>query len=317
MPGTQPPRIGFGLPYIVTESEVPIVASRRGGAPKPPWGPPTAAAGAPAVLQRLVDLASSQLAELGAVDAIGVGSAGVVDSAQGMIVSSTDFIPGWTGQRLADALHKVQTAPVTVVNDVVAHGLGETHYGAGVGYSRVLSVGVGTGIGGALIVDGQPVFGAHDVAGHIGHVMHPLGRGVPCSCGTACGHIEPVASGTGLATLYAMRCGDATTTIANGRDVCELAEAGEPLAISVLTEAGHALGEALGGAANLIDPDVIVISGSVTNAGAVWWEALRAGFEDSALQRTRTIPLVEGVLGGNAPLIGAAAAARQQLHNHH
>ena len=288
-----------------------------GGAPQVTSVPTNAAEGGPAVLQRLVDLASSQLAELGAVDAIGVGSAGVVDSAQGMIVSSTDFIPGWTGQRLADALHKVQTAPVTVVNDVVAHGLGEAHYGAGVGYSRVLSVGVGTGIGGALIVDGQPVFGAHDVAGHIGHVMHPLGRGVPCSCGTACGHIEPVASGTGLATLYAMRCGDATTTIANGRDVCELAEAGEPLAISVLTEAGHALGEALGGAANLIDPDVIVISGSVTNAGAVWWEALRAGFEDSALQRTRTIPLVEGVLGGNAPLIGAAAAARQQLHNHH
>lgn len=114
-----------------------------------------------------------------------------------------------------------------------------------------------------------------------------------------------------------MRCGDVTTTIANGRDVCELAEAGEPLAISVLTEAGRALGEALGGAANLIDPDVIVISGSVTNAGAVWWEALRAGFEDSALQLIRTIPLVEGVLGGDAPLIGAAVATRQHLHNHH
>lgn len=282
--------------------------------------PTNASEGGPAVLERLTALAAQRLSQLdadgasGEVSAIGLGSAGVVDSEHGVIVSSTDLIPDWTGQRLADALHGLRTLPVAVVNDVVAHGLGEAHYGAGIGYSRVLSVGVGTGIGGALIVDGQPVFGAHDVAGHIGHITHALGRGVPCSCGTICGHIEPVASGTGLATLYNLRraaVDSGLRAISNGRKVCELAEAGEPLAISVLTDSARALGEALGGAANLIDPDIIVISGSVTKAGPLWWTALRAGFNDSAMGLTRTIPLAEGMLGGNAPLIGAAVAALQ------
>ncbi|WP_044091259.1 ROK family protein, partial [Bifidobacterium gallicum] len=74
--------------------------------------------------------------------------------------------------------------------------------------------------------------------------------------------------------------------------------------------------EALGGAVNLLDPDVVVVSGSVAESGALWWDALRAGFADSAMALTRAIPLLPGELGGAAPLIGAAVAAAQVIGEH-
>ena len=89
--------------------------------------------------------------------------------------------------------------------------------------------------------------------------------------------------------------------------------AGEPLAVRTIEDSARALGECVGGMGNLIDPDVIVVSGSVAKAGPLWWNALRAGFEDSALQLVRSTLLVKGELGGSAPLIGAAAAARRHM----
>ena len=75
-----------------------------------------------------------------------------------------------------------------------------------------------------------------------------------------------------------------------------------------LVRSGKALGECVAGMANLIDPDVIVLSGSVVEAGDIWWNAMRSGFEDSALTLIKSTPIVKGKLGGAAPLIGAAWA---------
>ena len=91
------------------------------------------------------------------------------------------------------------------------------------------------------------------------------------------------------------------------------AAAGEELARRTLTDSARALGECVGGMGNLIDPDVIVVSGSVVKAGPIWWDALRAGFADSALALVKPTPLVEGELGGAAPLIGAAAAVHRRI----
>lgn len=180
----------------------------------------------------------------------------------------------------------------------------------------MLSIGVGTGIGGAIVVDGALFTGAHGVAGHAGHVPSALGRGFLCSCGTLEGHIEPVASGTGLKDLYNRRCeeaGDENLPAADGAEVAARAAAGEELARRTLTDSARALGECVGGMGNLIDPDVIVVSGSVVKAGPIWWDALRAGFADSALALVKPTPLVEGELGGAAPLIGAAAAVHRRI----
>lgn len=291
-----------GRPEVTARCEIPTEAARGGEDLK----------------NRIVAFAVRQLeraeAEGVAIAGVGIAAAGVPDSETGEIVSATDILPGWRGQRIYDAFAAVTDLPVHMIGDVGAHGLGEATYGAGRGRGVVLSIGVGTGIGGAIVVDGALFTGAHGVAGHAGHVPSALGRGFLCSCGTLEGHIEPVASGTGLKDLYNARCdAEEGEPVADGSQVAARAAAGEPLAVGVIEDSARALGECIGGMGNLIDPDVIVVSGSVVKAGPLWWNALRAGFEDSALQLVRSAPLVEGELGGAAPLIGAAVAVRRHV----
>lgn len=279
--------------------------------------PTEARSGGDEIRRRLVEFAEQRLRECAdegrRIDGIGIAAAGVVDSEHGVIAAATDILPGWKGQRITEAFAAVTDLPVAMVGDVGAHGLGEAIYGAGRGYATVLSLGIGTGIGGAYIVDGRLVTGAHGVAGHAGHVAAGLGEGFLCSCGTTSGHIEPVASGSGLATLYNHNRPDKVPEAADGREVCDRALRGEDYARRTLENSARALGECVAGMANLLDPHVIVLSGSVVQAGAVWWDALRAGFMDAALELVRATPLVEGELGGAAPLIGAAHAASEAL----
>ncbi|MFD0704505.1 ROK family protein [Alloscardovia venturai] len=281
--------------------------------------PTDALSGGPHVLRTVVKLIERQYERARnagiTIRGIGIGSAGVVDSERGIIISATDIMPGWAGQCVARALQEspvVGSVPVYMVGDVGAHGLGEALYGAGKGYESVLSLGIGTGIGGAYIERGTLKSGAHGAAGHAGHVSHGLGAGVLCSCG-AYGHIEPVASGTGLATLYNLRKDKHTATALNGADVVERMMNGESFARTIVYESAKALGECIAGMANLIDPSIIVMSGSVVKAGQVWWDALREGFFSSALGPIQETKLVSGELGDDAPLIGAAYAVHAYI----
>ena len=218
--------------------------------------PTHASQGGDAVRERIVASARRQLDRARAQGiepcGIGIAAAGVPDGETGEIIAATDLLPGWKGQRIYDAFGAITDLPVHMVGDVIAHGLGEAHYGAGRGARVLLSVGVGTGIGGAIIVGGVPFLGAHGMAGHAGHVVSALGAGVPCSCGSVEGHVEPVASGTGLATLYNMRAGG--EPVRNGGDVAALAADGDALASSVIEDSARALGACIGGMANLVDP---------------------------------------------------------------
>lgn len=247
------------------------------------------------------------------ISGIGIAAAGVPNSKTGEIVAATNILPGWRGQRIYDAFKNVTDLPVYMIGDVGGHGLGEAIYGAGRGKSIVLSVGIGTGIGGAIIINGKLFTGAHSVAGHAGHVVSDLGVGFDCSCGAHAGHIEPVASGTGLATLYNRDLPEGVHPAQNGYEVCVYANEGQPHAKETLARSAKALGECVAGMANLIDPDVIVLSGSVVEAGNIWWDAMHAGFEDSALALVKNTPILKGKLGGTAPLIGAAFAAYSSL----
>lgn len=236
------------------------------------------------------------------VEGIAVSSAGVIDSHRGVVLSATDLMPGWGGIEIASSLRSHWNIPVRVLGDVNAHGLGEALFGAGKGKQDLLIVGVGTGIGGALIRNGQVQIGSHCVAGHIGHVTHPLGKGWRCSCGSECGHIEPVASGSGLVNLYNALSQD---RVNSGKEVSERAASGESIAIDVVSRSAAALGECVGGVVNLIDPDAVILSGSVTQAGEIWWESMREGFARSVLPILSKVPLVKGDLGNRAPLLGA------------
>lgn len=246
------------------------------------------------------------------IQAIGISAAGVIDPKRGTVISATDLIKGWAGTELAKQVKAAFSTEVYVLNDVHAHALGEATLGAGKDYSSILTAAVGTGMGGGLVIDGQVQFGAHCAAGHIGHLPHPLATGLTCSCG-AKGHIETVASGSGQVELYNRNKPDNLPRAQSGREITERALKGEAWASQVIYDSGYALGQTLAGICNLVDPEAIIVSGSVTHSGKQWWQAVTAGFGADALTPVKNTPLISGTLGGNAPLIGAAIWANTNL----
>ncbi len=243
------------------------------------------------------------------IGAVGVGAAGVIGP-DGRVVAATDLLTGWTG---TDVAGFVRTGleplgirgPVVVVNDVHAHGAGEAWCGAAAGKDLVLLVAVGTGLGGAVVHRGSPLGGAHGAAGHLGHVHCPAAEGLSCSCG-ATGHLEAIASGYGLVRLYHRLGGDQSVTSA--RDLGRLS-GGDATAEAALITSAAALGAAVGDFITVLDPDVVVISGGVSEAGPAWWHSLRSAAGQATLPLLRETAIVPATLGSGAGIIGAAHLA--------
>ncbi|WP_241520172.1 ROK family protein [Bifidobacterium catulorum] len=273
--------------------------------------PTGARQGGEAVLKRVID-AMRECLDAGDVPypllGIGVASAGVIDGT-GSVLSATSLIPGWTGMRLREAISAAFDLPVSVVGDVQAHALGEALWGCGRSLRSLLVAALGTGIGGALIVGGELVRGAHGACGHIGHMPHPDARGIPCSCGRS-GHVEPIASGIGIADNYRrlMRREGRDAPPVDGGEVSALAARGDEAARASLVLAGHAIGDVLGGLVNAVDPDAVVLSGSVVRSGRCWMDAVNEGIRRQTLGILERTPVLVGTLGSKAPLIGAAEA---------
>lgn len=268
---------------------------------------PTPAADGP---RAVVDAVGEAVAALGApVAALGVGSAGVIDSGTGAVVSATDALPGWAGTDLRGALAERLGVQVAVVNDVHAHALGESGYGAAAGLDDVLFVAVGTGVGASMLIGGAVRHGAHSVAGHIGHVPVPGAAGLPCPCGGT-GHAEGAASGPALLAEYRRRAGGTPSDLA---EMAARAAQGEQTATGVLIDGATALGQAIGGAANIVDPEIVLVGGGVSECGPTWWEALRSAFTAELLPPLAGLDLSAGRLGSDAALYGAAHLGRSLL----
>lgn len=287
-----------------------------GSRPRPVYErevPTGAAEGGEAVYARIEEAVRTALASdpdrevLG----VGIGSAGVVDPKTGSIAYANEIMPGWSGIELGPRLREALDMPVAVVGDVQAHALGEAHWGVGRGRHSVLCLGIGTGIGGAYVEDGRVMRGFHGAAGHMGHIESTSARGIPCACGRS-GHLESVASGTSIGRMFDERYGrvdEGRPTV--GRDVNDLCRDGDERAVSVIHDAGYALGASLGSLANILDPEVIVLSGGVIHQGPDWrsetWRtSVAEGYASQALDPLLDTPILIGELEGDAPLIGAA-----------
>ncbi|MFQ4150550.1 ROK family protein [Arthrobacter sp. LAPM80] len=244
------------------------------------------------------------------VEAVGVGSAGVINAAEGTVISATDAILGWTGTAITTGLTERLGLPSAVVNDVHAHALGEAWHGAGEGATTALMVAFGTGVGGSFVVNGQPMLGHRFVGGHVGHFASPLavhrGAPLPCSCGHS-GHVEAIASGPAIHAAYLREGGSAALT--DTKAVFESAHAGDDLALSVIARAAAAAGQAVGGLINILDPSVVVVSGGLADAGELWWSAMDRALRAELLAPLAAVPVVRATLGNMAAIIGAASLA--------
>ena len=259
---------------------------------------------------------------------IGIGAAGVIDPVAGTVVSATDSLAGWAGTRLVDELEARTRLRVRAVNDVHAHALGEAAAGASRGTHSSLLVAAGTGIGGGIIWDSRLVTGRNSAAGHIGHLPAPAASGLPCPCGGT-GHVEAIASGPAILATYRRLLAreqpsaeDApapppdTTSVpgttavpgpATTRDLAAAASAGDRVAKRAFEIGARVLGAALGGIANLVSPEVIVIGGGLAETDETWWAPLREAFAAELIPATAGTPLRKAELGQDAALLGAAS----------
>lgn len=271
---------------------------------------PTPAHEGPAAV---IDAAARIVDEIaGRADAVaaGVAAAGVIDPQRGTVLSATDALSDWAGTPIASMLSERLGLPVVVDNDVLAAGLGEARLGAGRNARSMLFVAIGTGVGGALIIDGRAWHGASNVAGHLGHIAVCGADDMLCSCGRR-GHLEAAASGPAL-VRQAAQLG---ITATDARQLLSFADAGNPAAVEVFQNAGRILGRTLGGLVNTVDVETVVVGGGLADSGTVLWEPLAAAFRAEILPPAKPT-LVHSELGAQAGAIGAACLAidaRQQF----
>lgn len=283
---------------VVLDSEVTHVVSV----------PTPAEAGAAAVLDALAETVNhvrrSAPGGDGAPRLLGLGSAGVIDPVGGRVLSATDALPGWAGTELCAELSERTGLPCRAVNDVHAHCLGEVTAGAAAGARDAILVAAGTGIGAGIISNGRLVTGRSSAAGHLGHLPAPAAEGLHCPCG-ATGHLEAIASGPAVLEEYRRQGGRAASS--STAELADEARSGDSTARAAFETAARALGSALGGVANLLSPEVIVLGGGLSGAGDLWWPHVRESFERELIPALRGLPLVEAALSADAALIGAAS----------
>jgi len=234
------------------------------------------------------------------IAAVGLGSPGVIDPVDGRLRGGTPHLPHWQERPLAADLRRLFGAPVAVDNDANAAALAEQRVGVARDSRLAVMLTLGTGIGCGIVIDGRPLRGAHGGAGELGHV--PLGRrGVPCRCGVVdC--VEPEASGSGLARAARER----GLGQLDAAGVFARAVAGDAVARELVSGFIDRLAAVVGTVVNVLNPDVVVIGGGVSNAGDALFTPLRATLDRYALATHRVgLRLAPPMLGERAGSVGA------------
>lgn len=250
------------------------------------------------------------------VVAIGVGAAGFVDFATGAVTFSPNAV--YDDPQLSTAVGVRFGLRVFVDNDANAAVWGERTFGCCPGADDVVMLTLGTGIGSGIVAGGRLLRGATGAGAELGHiVVDPSGP--PCPCGLR-GCLEQLASGTAIARLALIAMGkDPESAIAEfaepdgritGESVAKAAREYDPTARDVLRKAGVALGIGLSNVVNVFDPELIVLGGSVVNAGEPYLGPARDQLARMMqAQRRRPMRLDVTSLGGDGGIVGAAALA--------
>ncbi|MEW2284978.1 ROK family protein [Streptomyces sp. NPDC047841] len=237
--------------------------------------------------------------------AAGIAVPGIVDETTGTAVYAANL--GWRDVPLRDLLTDRLGVPVALGHDVRTGGLAEGRIGAGRGADRFLFVPLGTGIAGAIGIDGRVEAGAHGFAGEIGHIVVRPG-GTLCPCGQR-GCLERYASASAVSEAWAAACGDPG---ADAADCARAVASGDPNAVRVWREAVDALADGLVTALTLLDPRTLIIGGGLAEAGEVLFQPLR----DAVRHRVtfQKLPaIVPAALGDAAGCLGAGLLAQDLL----
>ena len=257
------------------------------------------------------------------VGAVGVAAAGFIDENQAVVYYSPNL--SWRNEPLKAKLEEELGLPVVIENDANAAGWAEYRFGAGAGYNHMMMLTIGTGVGGAIVANGELFRGGFGIGAELGH-MNFVPKGKLCGCGQH-GCLEQYGSGTALLNtakeLVSSGIPEAKRLIELSESVTELSgtevytaiQEGDPGALRLLTELGSNLGLAVASLVAVLDPEIVVIGGGVSAAGELLLEPIRAAYLEHLPARgfRPELTVVGAQLSNDAGVVGAADLAR--LHS--
>lgn len=260
-------------------------------------------------LSGLADAVRDRLPSDDPIVGVGVAVVGVVRRSDGMVSLAPNL--GWRDEPLGAALIDALglAVPIAFANESDLAAFAESRRGAGRGYQDLALVWGSIGVGGGLIVGGEPLTGAAGYGGEVGHIpVNP--DGLPCGCGsTGCWETEVGAS------ALLRRAGQPTE---GGTAACEevlhAAADGAPIALAALAETGRWMGIGLAGIINVLNPQLVLLGGRFASAYPFVRAALEAELDRRVLRASRhLVRVVPASLGDDAPLLGAAELAFEPL----
>ena len=237
----------------------------------------------------------------GAADAACIGVPGAV-LPDGTVNRCVNL--GWGVCRPGDEFTRLTGIPCRMANDANAAAAGEHWKGSGAGFSSVLLITLGTGIGAGVVLNQRLVVGSHGAAGEIGHICVNPQEPDACSCGNR-GCLEQYASATGISRL-ALQAGLGRI---EAKEVFDLAKAGNAAALAVVDRASDLLGRGIAAACTVIDPEAVVLGGGVSMAGEFLRLRVEAAFLKYAFHACRDTKICLAALGGEAGIYGNARLA--------
>ncbi len=244
------------------------------------------------------------------VEGIGMGTPGIVQD--GVILGGSENLDGWENIDLSSYYKKIFNLPVLVDNDANLMGLGEFYYGAAKGCTDVVFLTIGTGIGGAVIVNGKLYGGYENRGAELGHVVVEH-KGTDCNCGGK-GCLELYASTTALIKDYSERSGKNIEDL-NGHFIIKKFHENEVNAVNCLQEHTDYLGHGIASFINTFAPQKVVIGGGISDAGQFYIDMIsKSAFRYMMPSCGHNTKVVGAQLGNNAGSLGAASLVLKKVN---
>jgi glucokinase len=251
---------------------------------------------------------------------VGIGLPGIMDSEAGIVYWSPNF-PNWDGVAVSETVSRALELPVSILNDARCAALGELRFGAGRGVKYMVMITLGTGIGGAIVLDGRLMLGPNGSIGEVGHHTIDV-NGPRCSCGNfgcweaLCGRdaiveraLRLIQKGLETRLLEMAPQPDELTPAL----IAEAAVSGDAVAHQVMDETGSYVGVGITNLINMLNPEVVVVGGGIAQAGELLFGPVRRTVRARAVElQARTARIVPAELGDNAGVLGGVVLALQR-----